>query len=94
MQTRLSAGTNVATSATITVAGTPVKVGLFVASGAVPKDCSFDIHANTPGAGNYIGRLGGAGDIEAVIAGDGEYVIVRRFVGASGVGIGVYSSEE
>ena len=87
--TQLAAGTSVTNSSDIVVSDSPVKVGLFVASGAVPSDAVFEILSDTPGSGdNIIGRLGG-GTTELVISGPGTYRVRRNY--SAGVSVGVYS---
>lgn len=89
--TILAAGTTVATSSSVTIAaGSAVTVGIFVASGNIPVDCSFLVNLATPGATIPLGSLGKMSPT-MVIAGPGAVTVTRNSAGGAGTSVGVFA---
>jgi hypothetical protein len=76
--TVLAAGNGAAASSTIVVAaGAKVTVGLFVAAGAVPSNCSFNVAQKTPGADIPLPISLSASSPRLVLDAPGSYVVNR-----------------
>lgn len=89
--TILAAGTAAATSTPVTVAaGAVASVGIFVASGDIPREARFQVVMDTPGADLAIATLT-RDDPVTVVSGPGTFYVARRTVGREGTSVGAFS---
>ena len=89
--TILAAGTSAANSTDVTVAaGAVVSLGIFVASGDVPREALAEVLMDTPGADVVVAELTREHPVTAV-SGPGTFRVARRTVGREGTAVGVFS---
>ena len=89
--TILAAGTSAETSTPVPVAaGAVVSLGIFVASGELPRGAWFDVLMDTPGADLDVSTLTYENPVTTV-SGPGTFRVARRTVGREGTAVGVFS---
>lgn len=89
--TILAAGTSAATSTDVPVAaGDVASVGIFVATGDIPREARCEVRMDTPGADVTLAVLTRENPT-TVVSGPGTFRVARVTVGREGTSVGVFS---